>query len=117
MAKCDALFSLIIRSRGGCEARWCDDCPAGGLQAAHGFSRRYQNTRYDEANAWSLCAGCHILFTHNPLLWDDWMRERLGRGYEEMRAAAQTPCQRKASDWRELHASLKARAWELDLDA
>lgn len=83
----DGLFSKLIRSVGRCE-----NC--GGvefLQCAHGFSRRYRATRWDEANAWALCRACHVYFTHRPIEWDEWMRERLGPElYEVIRQQALT---------------------------
>lgn len=75
-AECDRLFSLRIRARGHCESR--RDTHAGNLQCAHGFSRRYLAVRWNEFNAWSFCAGCHIFYTHHPLEWDDWLAERWG---------------------------------------
>ncbi len=74
--ECDRLFSLIVRSRGGCESGRPNH--AGNLQCAHGFSRRYLRTRWNTDNAWALCAGCHTFFTARPLEWDDWMLDRMG---------------------------------------
>lgn len=87
--RCDTLFSRLVRSRGGCEIRKMANCPVGNLQCAHGFSRRYRAVRWDERNAWSACAGCHMFFTHNPLAWDDWLRQTWGDDlYAELKAAA-----------------------------
>lgn len=70
----DMLFSKIIRSRGSCE-----HCATPvNLQCAHGFSRRYRAVRWDQRNAFALCAGCHLYFTMRPLEWDDWLRDRWG---------------------------------------
>lgn len=85
--ECDRLFGLMVRSRAKCESG--RDKHKGVLQCAHGFSRRYLPTRWDEANAWSLCAGCHIYFTARPLEWDDWMLDQLGHeAYWLLRAEA-----------------------------
>ena len=73
LVKCDTLFGQIVRSTGVCAGR-CEGKPSGVLQCAHGFSRRYRATRWDERNAWCLCQGCHLYWTLRPLEWDDWMR-------------------------------------------
>jgi hypothetical protein len=87
LRKADSLFSKLIRSRGRCE-----HCGSGDwLQCAHGFSRRYRAVRFDERNAWVLCRSCHVFYTHRPLEWDGWMRDRMGvELYEEIRALALT---------------------------
>lgn len=74
--RADKLFSGLIRSHGGCQSG--RDSHLGVLQCAHGFSRSYKAVRWDERNAWSLCAGCHVYFTHHPLEWDEWMLDRMG---------------------------------------
>ncbi len=84
--KADKLFSLRVRSAGACVSM--RDGHAGPLQCAHGFSRRYQGTRWDFRNAFCLCAGCHVYFTHRPLEWDEWMRYRMGFAYESVRLKA-----------------------------
>jgi hypothetical protein len=74
LRKADALFSKVIRSKGGCA-----NCPTvENLQCAHGFSRRYRSVRWDERNAFALCRGCHVYFTHRPLEWDEWLRRVWG---------------------------------------
>lgn len=84
-AKADALFSLIVRAPG-----YCANCgETQNLQCAHGYSRRYRNTRWDERNAWCLCRGCHMYFTHRPIEWDNWMLTRMGgENYWTLRALA-----------------------------
>lgn len=84
LKKCDTLFSKIVRSVG-----YCENCGATeNLQCAHGFSRRYRATRWYFDNAWALCRGCHVYYTHRPLEWDEWMRERMGSWYEPIRTMA-----------------------------
>lgn len=85
VAKADALFSVIVRAPG-----FCMNCGATqNLQCAHGFSRRYRNTRWDERNGFALDRACHVYFTHRPIEWDDWMLKRMGLTmYEEVRALA-----------------------------
>jgi hypothetical protein len=87
--KADAMFSLRVRAIGRCMSGRSKH--AGNLQCAHGFSRRYEGTRWDLSNAFCLCAGCHVYFTHRPLEWDEWLRSGLGLGpalYEQVRHRA-----------------------------
>lgn len=106
MVECDTLFGKIIRSRGACEGR-CNGQPKGPLQCAHGFSRRYRATRWDERQCWCLCAGCHMYWTQRPLEWDVWMRDRLGESlYEELRVLALTG---RNPDLKETAARLRER--------
>lgn len=89
--RADAIFGALVRSVGFCESGRTKH--AGPLQCAHGFSRRYEATRWTRANAWCLCAGCHVYYTHRPLEWDEWMRVRLdlvrtGWDYEALRYRA-----------------------------
>lgn len=86
--QCDVLFSQIIRSVGKCESGRLAR-HSGVLQCAHGFSRRYRAVRWDHRNAFCFCAGCHIYFTHHPIEWDLWLRERWGEEqYDEIRSLA-----------------------------
>ena len=72
--RADALFSRIVRARGRCEmADWAppgeDPTPCKGpLQCCHFMSRTYSNTRCDEGNAWSMCAGHHARQGNDPIL-------------------------------------------------
>ena len=85
--KADILFGAAVRAAGICESG--RDKHAGPLQCAHGFSRRYHGTRWELRNAFSLCAGCHVFFTHRPIEWDEWMRGRMGaERYEALRSLA-----------------------------
>jgi len=60
------------------------------LQAAHGFSRRYQGTRYLPINGFCLCSGHHVFYTHDPIGWDNWLREQWGElVYDDLRHMAQ----------------------------
>ena len=100
----DRLWSLVVRKRGACEnAR--PEC-AGVLQAAHGFSRRYRGTRWLPINGFCLCQGCHVMFTHDPLRWEDYLQEAWGMSaFYELRDLAQ----RKADpDFPDIIAALEA---------
>lgn len=103
---CDELFGKIIRSPGRCIGR-CNGQPRGALQAAHGFSRRYRATRWDERNCFPMCQGCHLYWTLRPLEWDEWLREHWGEElYEELRVLALTG---RNPDLKETAARLRER--------
>lgn len=86
LREADRIFSARIRARGECENTGAEH--KGSFQCAHGFSRRYKAVRWDERNAFCLCAGCHWYFTNRPLEWDEWMRQRMGADYETVRLLA-----------------------------
>jgi hypothetical protein len=102
---CDKLWSLIVRQHGSCKV--CEKAPpAVVLQGAHGFSRRYRGTRWNLLNGFSLCSGCHVRLTHDPIGWDNWLRVAWGASiYAEMRRLA--ICGPKP-DLAAVHASLLA---------
>ncbi len=103
------MFSRLVRSIGMCESGRLDH--AGPLQCAHGFSRRYRAVRWDRRNAWCLCAGCHMFFTHHPIEWDEWMHRQMGDAlYSQIRSLALGG---ERVDLKELHALLKEQTKEL----
>lgn len=110
---CDELFGQIIRSRGACEIDGCGQ--TWDIQCAHGFSRGYRATRWDERQCFCLCRGHHLYFTHRPIEWDDWMRARLGvELYDEIRDLALHGRNPKLPD---VLARLRERARELEIAA
>ena len=99
--KADALFAIHIRNpqrctnSSECRSSRADATPAGkAIQCAHIVSRRYRNTRWEEANAIPLCAADHKFFTEHPLEWDDWVEALIGvEAYEELKRKAKgAPC-------------------------
>jgi len=61
----------------------------GPIQAAHGWSRRYRATRWDDRNGFPLCAGAHLKLTYDPIAWDELLHQWWGESlYWELRAAA-----------------------------
>lgn len=102
-AKCDRLFSLIIRSRGRCEH--CGETRYPQLQTAHIISRRYSHTRCDLANAFCLCATCHRRFTDYPASFGEFVRESIGQlAYDDLVLKSQ---ERTKVDWDDVLAELK----------
>jgi hypothetical protein len=83
--QCDVLFARLVRAPGVCAD--CGSTKA--IQCAHGFSRRYRAIRWNFYNAFPLCASCHMKYTYNPLLWDEWLRKRWGIDrYQDLRSRA-----------------------------
>jgi hypothetical protein len=83
--RADALWSQIVKLPGRCEMTGATT----GLQAAHGFSRKYRGTRWLPINGFCLSAAAHLTMTYDPIRWDDWIRERWGQPvYDELRALA-----------------------------
>lgn len=83
--KCDKLFSEIIRAQGYCEN--CHDRED--LQCAHIVSRSYKRTRCYPPNAFCLCAGCHMYFTHWPLEFATFVIAKIGeKNYDRLKRLA-----------------------------
>lgn len=81
----DRWFSMIVRSVGHC--RYCGTTER--LQCAHIVSRRYLGVRFDFGNAYCLCAGCHLRFTHRPLEWEQYVIEQMGEeAYRDLKRRA-----------------------------
>lgn len=81
-AKCDKLFSEIIRSIGECEA--AGYAPGGcsqQLQCMHIISRRYSATRTDLRNAFSGCAAHHRYYTDHPREFSRFITETWAQDY------------------------------------
>jgi hypothetical protein len=98
----DRLWGLIVRRCGRCEG--CGSTQF--LQAAHGFSRRYRGTRWLPINGFCLCRKCHMRWTHDPLGWTAWLKERWGATvYEELEQMARKIAK---PDHREIVAKLRA---------
>jgi len=84
MKKADILFSLLVRSRGKCQAKGLDrvDCK-GRLECAHIISRSHKLTRFDEMNALCLCAKHHFYYTNRPHKWFwDFIPKKFPKNYK-----------------------------------
>lgn len=97
--KTDTLFSTYIRTKRG----WrCERCGRLGkyegqtlykMEASHYFSRRFENTRFDEDNVRCLCFTCHQRMgghtREEKSEYDLWMQELLGpTGYKQLKLRA-----------------------------
>tara|TARA_Y100000310_G_C20666795_1_gene807965 strand:- start:1442 stop:1786 length:345 start_codon:yes stop_codon:yes gene_type:complete len=83
----DKMFSQYVKLRD----QWCQRCGGTtGLQAAHFYSRRKRQVRYDPDNACLLCFGCHSYLDSNPLEKIEFFQKRLGEGFELLQARERT---------------------------
>lgn len=106
--KATKLHSKIIRSLGYCQHCGESDYPL--LQAAHIISRKYSATRTDLSNAFCLCARCHRLYTDFPVLFTEFIYEKIGKDkYQELHDKAQPTTK---MDWDAELARLQAIALE-----
>lgn len=87
--KADKLWSQMIRDRDG-SCRRCGRVPPEiVLQAAHVISRRYKAIRWDERNGIAMCMGCHHWAHKQPVEFDWWVQELIGKDtYESLREEA-----------------------------
>lgn len=71
VAKADELVSIVVRSRGVCQAHGLDSHQCGGrLQCAHIITRGCFRLRFDfQHNCLCLCAGHHNWYTNHPDQW------------------------------------------------
>lgn len=81
-AKCDKLFSEIIRSLGECEAAgYAPGQCSPQLQCMHIISRRFSNTRTDLRNAFCGCAAHHRYYTDQPREFSKFITETWAQEY------------------------------------
>lgn len=90
--KATTLHSLIVRSRGVCEARgWYGHECSGKLECAHIISRRYSATRTRLDNAFCLCSKAHFRFSEWPVEFAEFVAERIGPDrYQALQDAARS---------------------------
>lgn len=101
--KADKLFSEVIRSVGYCEADGADEITCSKqLQCAHIVSRRYNATRTDTRNAFSLCAAHHRFYTDHPRQFSRFITTTWAQKYyDQMYRRSRTPELGKRIDWEE----------------
>jgi len=98
----DALYSKLIREPGWCAAvgpKTTFPC-SGTLQCAHIISRRYRAIRWSltPPNAIPACGAHHVYYTHRPLEWEAFIRERYDGLWDELRDMALHDPPEKAVD-------------------
>lgn len=111
--KRDAVFSELVRER----VNWtCESCgkyyPEGnrmGLHCSHYVGRAHKTTRWEPANAFAHCFGCHQRFEANPGLFHRWYVERHGTVTEQAIVEKGRGIARfREADLDEIYAHLKA---------
>jgi hypothetical protein len=83
-------WSEIVRSRPGpCEMQGLYIACNGPFQGAHGFNKKsYPAVRYLITNGFKICQAHHFWSHRHEIQWDMFMREKLGKYYEALRALA-----------------------------
>lgn len=84
----DIIFSLYIRTRAGWKCEYCQkdySYKHQGLHCSHFWSRKKENTRFDEENCIALCRYHHQVLGHGDGRdeYKEFMIKRLGqKGYD-----------------------------------
>jgi hypothetical protein len=94
--KATKLHAELVRSRG-----YCQSCgKTSNLQCCHIVTRERNRTRVDPANAFCLCAGCHLKYTHDPLEWVDFVCSQIGRdAYDDLQFRSKQPVKANDAYW------------------
>lgn len=109
---CDALFSEIIRKRDG-KCMRCKKRNNVQMHCSHIVSRKHLHGRWNEKNALCKCSACHRWWHENPTRASEWLKENYPEWYEESFNIKRVH-KMTLSDYKELHAALKARLKELN---
>mgnify|MGYP003134643588 CR=1 FL=1 len=112
----DKHFSILVRQR----ARWkCEYCytqylpNSAGLHCSHFFGRASKATRWMADNAAAHCFGCHQKLGANPVLFRDWIVERLGKKrVEELQILHNTIVKFNKQDLKDINEDLLAQRKE-----
>jgi len=112
--KRDDMFSKLVRERANhtCEScgKYCGPHHDGGrLDCSHIFSRRHIATRWHPDNAVAHCFTCHQRLGENPVEFNRWAEDFLGKGLldvvEELKNSI---CKMTKADKEDLYKHLKA---------
>lgn len=104
-AKCDALWSQLVRASAG---HRCERCLAPSRDAHHARGRGNHRLRFEPRNGVALCFKCHLEWAEaNPFEFVDWFREHRGDDDEFLTAEARKgTIRRTLNDYLELERSL-----------
>jgi len=72
----DKLLGIIVRQRAGYKCEQCGKHAP--LNTAHIISRINLATRWDRDNVFCFCVGCHFWGHQNPILFTEFVKEKLG---------------------------------------
>lgn len=61
------------------------------IQWCHVYSRRYKSLRWDTDNSMTLCAGCHLLWHHQPAMMVAWWASKFPDRDKRLGLIMQTP--------------------------
>jgi len=87
MAAKDKLWASLVKERDNWTCQRClKEVVGQGLHAHHIFGRSRRTTRWMLENGIALCFGDHMWAHSNPLEFHEWMQDRLGAGYEDLRS-------------------------------
>ena len=75
--KLDKVLSEQVRSQGFCSKCRKDDYSK--LHCCHIFSRKLMSVRFDRDNLVCLCSSCHAEFHDRPILFQEFIKEYLGK--------------------------------------
>ena len=103
--KADELFSQYIRLRDG----KCLKCgKTTSLQCSHIEGRRNMRLRFDPMNAITLCAGCHLFWSHKePRQFVAWLEKNFSKNIQYLDEHKNETEHRKLPEYIELVDSLK----------
>lgn len=115
--KHDAIFSKLVRARVNftCEAcgKYYPEGQRAGLHCSHLFSRRYASTRLHPSNAVAHCYSCHQRLGSNPVIFAEWIKEKIGAaGVEILRAMTRMTPRFRPKDYQAMYEFYK-REWTL----
>jgi hypothetical protein len=112
----DRHFSKLVRQR----ARWkCECCGkqyepnSSGLHCSHFFGRASRATRWMQDNAAAHCFYCHQKLGANPVLFRDWIVNRLGEErVNQLQRLHNTPIKLTKQDLADINADLRSQLKE-----
>lgn len=98
--KATMLHSQVVRARGNGACERCGESRV--LQCAHIIPRRYAATRCDPANAWALCAGCHMRLTEHADEHMEFVDDTIGiDAFFELKARAEAGVKANDAYWQQ----------------
>lgn len=89
ISRCDKVASLIVRERAGNKCEKCGRSKAQGYMVSHAhiLRRGHKSVRWHPDNGFCLCVRCHFWMDNSTNRGDvdDWIREKIGKKYENLK--------------------------------